>query len=366
MIAARAYHLNRRKSLTANTDGVIARDKAQLLPIGKSSVRQSERDQDEVMKALVNSILKAIDSAIEASGLCRDGDALISLLFHNVFTDPKEIEQRIVHPQQYLTVDNLDQLIEYFQNAGYCFISPTQLGDETCRGKANVLLTFDDGYANNRYALEVLRSRNVPAILFVSTNHVRDNKAFWWDVLYRERIRQGRQDRLADEFDQLKRLPYWEIEDTVITEFGPRALSPVSDLDRPLTPDELRELASEPEIFIGNHTMDHAILTNLDEEQIESQIEGAQVYLEKLLGHRPQCISYPNGNTDDRVIETAGRCGLKQGITVMPRKNRPVPDDGELMKLGRYCITFSENAPRQYRSIRNDFCFSAWVREKIR
>ena len=57
---------------------------------------------------------------------------------------------------------------------------------------------IDDGYAETmRRALPVLTSAGVPATVFVSTDHVRQNKCFWWDVLYRERLAQGASPRKA-------------------------------------------------------------------------------------------------------------------------------------------------------------------------
>ncbi|HEX6179109.1 MAG TPA: formyltransferase family protein, partial [Thermoanaerobaculia bacterium] len=43
-------------------------------------------------------------------------------------------------------------------------------------------ITFDDGYRENRWAIEYLRYFEVPAAFFVSTGHVRDGKAFEHDL----------------------------------------------------------------------------------------------------------------------------------------------------------------------------------------
>ena len=41
------------------------------------------------------------------------------------------------------------------------------------------MLTFDDGYYNNHLALPVLEEFDVPALFFISTNHVKQQKCFW-------------------------------------------------------------------------------------------------------------------------------------------------------------------------------------------
>src|SRR5260370_33213581 len=74
----------------------------------------------------------------------------------------------------------------HFCQQGYSFVSPGQiLGGLQPSGKY-ILLTFDDGYCNNLRALPVMEEFNAPAVFFISCDHVREGKAFWWDVVFRE------------------------------------------------------------------------------------------------------------------------------------------------------------------------------------
>ena len=112
-------------------------------------------------------------------------------------------------------------------------------------------MTFDDGYADNQRALEVLREFNVPVTLYASANHVEQGRRFWWDAVYRERRRQGAGGAAIEaEIAALKARRHDAIERHVTKEFGSRALVPVEDLDRPLTPEELRALAGDE----GSHS----------------------------------------------------------------------------------------------------------------
>ena len=123
------------------------------------------------------------------------------------------------------------------------------------------------------------------------------------------------------EVQQLKMNTNDEIEKHVINEFGESSLVPVSDLDRPLTVSEFRELAREELVNIGNHTMDHAILTNYHLREAESQITDAQNAVSEHAGTTPVVIAYPNGNYSDEIIRVSTAAGLKLGITIEAKKN---------------------------------------------
>jgi peptidoglycan/xylan/chitin deacetylase (PgdA/CDA1 family) len=48
-----------------------------------------------------------------------------------------------------------------------------------------VVLTFDDGYADNLLAKSLLEKRGLAATLFLSTGALDSSHEFWWDELER-------------------------------------------------------------------------------------------------------------------------------------------------------------------------------------
>lgn len=47
-----------------------------------------------------------------------------------------------------------------------------------------IVVTFDDGYADNFYnAVPILKKYDIPATFFISTNNIGTNSEFWWDEL---------------------------------------------------------------------------------------------------------------------------------------------------------------------------------------
>jgi peptidoglycan/xylan/chitin deacetylase (PgdA/CDA1 family) len=176
-------------------------------------------------------------------------------------------------------------------------------------------------------------------------------------VLYRERSARGASiDDIRAEGAALKRLTHSQIEDELARRFGRDATTPGGDVDRPLTPAELRAFAREPLVHLGNHTRDHAILTRCAPHDVETQIAGAQEDLREMAGVTPTMIAYPNGDTSDEVVAVARRAGLSLGITVHPAKNAlPLPPDSpRAMRIARFTPVGGADVAAQCRTFRSD------------
>jgi peptidoglycan/xylan/chitin deacetylase (PgdA/CDA1 family) len=280
-------------------------------------------------------------------------------LFHSLFQDQREIDLKLVDPLQRTTVRQFRQFVQYYLEAGYRFISPTDLLNGVAPDGKYALITFDDGYYNNVLARPVLEEYGVPAVFFVSTEHVRLNKCFWWDVLYRERAARGATERhVYIEGRSLKSLRTETIEELLTTRFGPDAFVPRGDVDRPFAPHELRDFASSRFVHIGSHTANHAILTNYSADAMRWQLNEAQRALVELTGKAPVAIAYPNGAHDDDVVQACRESGLKVGFTVRPQKNiLPLggAESPDLMRLGRFATHGESPIVNQCRTYRSDF-----------
>ena len=166
-------------------------------------------------------------------------------MFHGLFRDAREINQNHVHPQQGVTVGHLRQIIQYFLCCGYQFVSTREILNGLNPGRKYAMLTFDDGYFNNSLAVPVLHEFDVPATFYVSTNHVRQGRCFWWDVVYRQGLKAGATACTSQELASLKVRQTADIEEVLRRRFGPQALMPLGDVDRPFRPEEL-EASPQP------------------------------------------------------------------------------------------------------------------------
>lgn len=252
----------------------------------------------------------------------RERNALLVFAFHGLFEDRREIEANIVDPLQAITVQQFRQFVAYYRECGYAFISPPDILQGLDPRGRYVLITFDDGYYSNSRVLPVLNEFGVSATFCISTNNVLQQKSFWWDVVYRQRMRQGVMPlRIVCEQNALKRISFRVRDRYLVRTFGKEAFKLIGDVDRPFTASELRQFSRERFVVLGNHTADHAILTNLSVQEAKDQIQRCQNALSEICGEPPIAIAFPNGNFSREHMELAREAGLTIGFSVVPGKN---------------------------------------------
>jgi peptidoglycan/xylan/chitin deacetylase (PgdA/CDA1 family) len=302
----------------------------------------------------------AIDFLLRAAAqthlsLRGERDALMSLTFHGLLPDSAAAERNLVDPSYAVTREDLRFLIEHYLENGYAFISPDSLGEGLSGSGRFVQMTFDDGYRNNLDAVPILEEFDVPATFFITSKNVEEGRSFWWDVVYRSTVGKGRSPReFHTRMGELIWQPVESTEATLLEECGDAAFTPVSDLDRPMTETELRELAAHPLVSIGNHTKGHGVLTCYDEAGIRDQIGVCQRYLTGVIGAEPETISYPCGQYNDLVIRVVSEFGFRYGFSTEERKTpTPVESSGQLT-LGRFVMQSSKSTRDQCISHRSE------------
>lgn len=296
------------------------------------------------MSALRRALQSAVHTAdrVVATAALRCGrerPALLGFMFHGVYENEREATSGAVAPFQPATVADLRRTVEYFSTHGYRFVTPGEIAAGLEPGGLYAWLTFDDGYANNLRALEVLREFAAPATFFVSTNHVLEGRGFWWDILYRHRRRRGATaESISTELAALQRVGLEELERVIVGECGADAWRPTGDTDRPLTAAELRRLAGEPLAAIGNHTADHVSLAALSDDGARAQIRACQQTVADIAGRTPAAIAYPYGFYDARVVRLARAEGLQVGAVTAPGKNSIHLRGEQAMVVQRYML----------------------------
>jgi len=276
------------------------------------------------MRRHLKAAILSIDAKLASSGLpwSHEQGALLCFVIHGLFATSGETQSELLDAQQGFTVEMLRALIGHFTCEGYRFVSPEDLTKRLWHRGRYVLLTFDDGYYNNIRALPVLEEFGVPAVFFISTDHVKQGKAFWWDVVYREFRKRGRREKeIKRAVSAYKAYKTSEIESDLSEQFGLAALTPASNLDRPFTPSELNKFANHPLVFLGNHTKNHAILTNYSAVEVKEQILGGQEEIREMTGKFPKIIAYPDGRDSAEIRAVAREAGMQFGLLVRPGRN---------------------------------------------
>lgn len=205
-----------------------------------------------------------------------------------------------------------------------------------------VAISFDDGYRSiHDLAMPILVRHGLPATVFVTTGHMHDDGSMWNDMIL-EAIR-----RLpATPLDlSVLGLPVYPMATTAERKQTTGALTELCKYmplrertqftdrlqglagvnlrqDLMLTADMLRTLASN-NIEIGGHTVNHPILTRIDDDMAEHEIADNKAQLESIIGQPLRLFAYPNGKRptdyDERHIAMVARAGYDAAFTTVGR-----------------------------------------------
>lgn len=199
--------------------------------------------------------------------------------------------------------------------------------------KNSLLITFDDGYADNYYnALPILETLNLPAVFYISTAGINTDNLMWWDEL--DLIFKKRSDVNADIASLIKKYNVIDTEalykyylvkcktagslderSTLLNEI--RSIAELTDVDKQshklLTTQELKKLGSSKQVTIGAHTVHHLSLAHINDTDKKQEIENSVRAL-SILGSKIEHFSFPYGeksNYDEKVIQICKDFGLK-------------------------------------------------------
>ncbi len=209
--------------------------------------------------------------------------------------------------------------------------------------KKYVVITFDDGYANNYTdALPILEEYHVPATFFVSTDLIDTNDMFWWDELEELLVTSGYvgsllfegEEHFVKDNDGRKRL-CWEIRNH-LKEMAPHAIKEEMDSIRAqigngrnaagrlrcLSIEELRLMSESEYVTIGGHTKSHLSMgEGMLHELTEEEVRDSLVVLRSITGRDITTFAYPFGGDDDRcqlAEEVLKENGIKKAVIVKP------------------------------------------------
>jgi peptidoglycan/xylan/chitin deacetylase (PgdA/CDA1 family) len=200
-----------------------------------------------------------------------------------------------------------------------------------------VSITFDDGYANNEeVALPILVRHRIPATFFIATGFLDGTAMFNDDVIEIVRsARAGPHDLSGiglpscdlTDFASRRRaiepllavLKYKPIaERSGLVDRLAQATGGTRSRNLMMTPSQVRRL-HEAGMEIGGHTVNHPILSRLEEADARREMLGGKRALEEITGAPVQLFAYPNGRPGDdygpREVRLAAECGFTAAVS---------------------------------------------------
>ncbi len=266
--------------------------------------------------------------------------ALTVIMLHRV-VDPADLDFVHADPTYTLSAPMFDQLLAFFQNH-YSIVS---LGDVMAArdGTRNLpdhalLITFDDGWADNlRYAAPLLKSRELPAVIFVVPQAILSGSDAWWQEQVfaagrsgmldawldqgqiRARIMPGRDvGGLPHNLEVVTRLALMDEQER--TEILATLPSMSCHSRMMLKPEDLPNLAAFG-IDIGLHGYAHAPLTAVAD--VTTELCHAREAIAELSKGTAMttALGCPHGRYDDRVIAGTDAAGVTLVFTSDPYLN---------------------------------------------
>lgn len=231
----------------------------------------------------------AVDSGRMGAGSMTDraaGEKVLVLNYHKVDD---------MHISLAVTPTDFEAHMKYLKRNGYHTISPDELY-ESLAGRGTlpenpVLITFDDGYADNyTNAYPILKKYDFKATIFVVSSFVGKYRNY-------------------------------------------------------LTWEQAREM-DQNGISIESHTVTHRSMTDLTDEQLRMELEDSKKKIEAELGHSVDYMAYPTGTYNLHIAQMVREAGYKAAFTI---KYGNVDQGSNIFALERVPVFHTEDTNKSFK-----------------
>lgn len=263
------------------------------------------------MKSLIkNAVITGIHKILRLSGIALffrevvNRRKLTVLLYHKV--EPKVFK---VHMQW---------LVKH-----YNFISLADLISDRALPIKPLMITFDDGHADNFLLLPEIKRCRIPVLIFITTGLINTKRRFWFDVVgEREELLR----LMSINNDEKNRYLAEEYDYALDKEYAERSV---------LSEEEISIMKSSKLVTFQPHTVSHPVLPRLSDEVMKNEIKESINMLESI-GIQSLSFASPFGKHGPREESYLRECGIKYLFTTDDGVNKSIPAD--LAKIRRVGI----------------------------
>jgi peptidoglycan/xylan/chitin deacetylase (PgdA/CDA1 family) len=247
-----------------------------------------------------------------------------------------------------ITPKFLEEVLREIKDAGLDVISLDEMHRRFITGdfaRRFVCLTFDGGYRDlTRFAYPLMRKYEMPFAVYIATSFPDRLGELWWLALEAVIAQNSRIAALIDGKEQFfscrtvaeKRALYHAFYDylrsmksenelrAVVRDLCARYRVDIASFCDELCMDwpEIVELASDPMVTVGAHTVNHKMLKKIqDEAAVRAEMDMSRAVLEAALGKPPNHLAYPVGDPTSagpREFRIAAQLGFKTAVTTRP------------------------------------------------
>jgi len=275
---------------------------------------------------------------------------VIVLSYHHL-RDPKDKEPRLSREAEGTKLVSFERhirlLARWYEPASERDLESLLEGERPL-DRDRFLVTFDDGYRDNRtLAGPILQRHAVPAVIFVATGFVDSKRTFWWlrlDEIVKGLPRQAWSEAVAlvegvaetppggpaalADFSSRRTARAWLMETLRNLASEPREalLDKLASLALPgaespvplLTWEEMRQMQRREGFSFGGHTHTHPNLAHLSADEIAVELRQCARILEEQLGVAPRAFAYPFGAYHQAGVQKVAHGGYRLAFTTRP------------------------------------------------
>jgi len=255
------------------------------------------------------------------------------LAYHGICND--SVVNQVWLPSYFVTGSTFETHLRYLkENATVLKLSDAYIKLKERRlPNRSVVITFDDGYANNLYnAVPLLRQYSLPATIFISTRLVENQELFPFDKLA------FLKNRGVFTSDSYTSMPLDLFEHT-LDKVWPSVRNYITPEQyqtlRPMTVREVKQLPDDI-VELGAHTQSHVILRNESRERRNREIVSSIKQTADWMRAPVRTFSYPNGlsgdfdSNDKAALRSAG---VIAAVSMISGLNSAEVDPLELRRL---------------------------------
>lgn len=216
-----------------------------------------------------------------------DDFGIISLMYHR-FEENK-------YPSTNIRINDFKEHLKILEENGFKFVNPKDFENELKNNKQQkkILLTIDDGFLSfYQNAWPILKKKQIPFILFVSTREIGANNYMNWK--------------------------------------------------------QIKEISEENFVEIGNHSHTHEYLADESKEIIKKDIERSISIFKKNLGKNSDFFSYPFGEYSNEFKVIIKNFGFKYAFG---QHSGVMDETKDFYELPRYPINEKYGEVKRFKSI---------------